>query len=289
MSDESKPGQPTAGDRPNLIRSITTPLGFYAFSLLIVEAVITLVLVTANLDTATRFAGLLLSALLFMVVVFLTTHLAIFHPRTLVYASKDWLAMEKLTATENVSRTLKKALAMPPAVAAPSSGQESARTRAVGAAPGPEAFVERYLELERRAFAGLEESLRGGWRLDRQVKLVLGGRTALTLDALIQSRRGGAVVVETKRLQARNLVATLEQLDRLTLLYSQYTGARASQLLLILPDATEVSAVLSDLEASAGLYSDSSTAVAVYDEGDGLLAFPAGVPPYIRPDRVANG
>jgi hypothetical protein len=289
MSDESKPAQPTAGDRPNLIRSITTPLGFYALSLLIVEAVITLVLVTANLDTATRFAGLLLSALLFMVVVFLTTHLAIFHPRTLVYESKDWLATERLTAAENVSRTLKKALAMPPAVAARSSDHESARTQAVDAASAPEAFVERYLELEMRAFARLEESLRGGWRLDRQVKLVLGGRTALTLDALIQSRRGDAVVVETKRLQARNLVATLEQLDRVTLLYSQYTGVRASQLLLILPDAADLSAVLSDLEASAGLYSDSSTAVAVYDEGDGLLAFPAGVPPYIRPDRVANG
>jgi len=56
-------------DQSGLIKVITSPLGFFALSLLIVEGFLTIVLIFSDLEQAHKFWGMIIGAALFFLVV----------------------------------------------------------------------------------------------------------------------------------------------------------------------------------------------------------------------------
>lgn len=84
-------------EKGNIIRAITTPLGFFALSLLIVEAFLgtTLVFSKGNQDTNFCFWGMIIGAVLFIVVVFGVWLLVWKKPENIVFAGKDYLAKKR--------------------------------------------------------------------------------------------------------------------------------------------------------------------------------------------------
>jgi hypothetical protein len=77
------------GLRAGIIRAITTPLGFYVLSLLIVEATIGLVLTASKLSEAHVWWGLLVVIGLFLFVFVVVTALVIWNPKNLLYGKEE--------------------------------------------------------------------------------------------------------------------------------------------------------------------------------------------------------
>ena len=76
-------------DRGDVIRAITTPLGFYALALLIVEATLAIVLTWSKLDAQHVWSGFLWMIGTFIGVVLIVTALTIFSPKNLLYGKEE--------------------------------------------------------------------------------------------------------------------------------------------------------------------------------------------------------
>ena len=76
-------------DWSDVIRAITTPLGFYALALLIVEATLAIVLTWSKLDAEHVWSGFLWMIGTFIGVVLIVTSLTIFNPKNLLYGKEE--------------------------------------------------------------------------------------------------------------------------------------------------------------------------------------------------------
>lgn len=284
------PAAPPPDGRIGIVGAVNTPLGFYVVCLLIVEAAITLVLGTADFDQSARFAGLLLSSLLFIIVVFLTTHLAIFHPRTLVFGSKDYHISEligRMSGADALRRALDKLddSTSPQLPLTPSAEPKGFVPEFDGVTERATAGVRQFLELESHALARLGTLLPSGWTVQTPARIEVPGGARIEVDAVAVSPDGkAAVVIETKlvpeRGEPRGLLSALTQLDRATqvLLASR---ARVWQLLLLLPRADQVQRATTLLEPYKPIFQNSLATAAVYDPTADQILFVGNTPFYI--------
>ncbi len=83
-------------DEVNLLKAITSPLGFFAFSLLIVEGFLTIVLIYSDLEALHKFWGMLIGAGLFLLVVSGVWLLCWIKPRSLTFGEKGHLEADKM-------------------------------------------------------------------------------------------------------------------------------------------------------------------------------------------------
>ena len=89
MSMPPAKNQKSAGMYERIIRAISTPLGFYVLSLLIVEATIGLVLTASKLSEDHVWWGLLVVIGLFLLVFLVVTGLVIWSPKNLLYGKEE--------------------------------------------------------------------------------------------------------------------------------------------------------------------------------------------------------
>lgn len=82
--------------RTNLISVITSPLGFFALSLLIVEGFLTIVLIFSNLEAEGKFYGMLIGAGLFILVVGGVWYLVKNDPKNLTFGERSHLEEERM-------------------------------------------------------------------------------------------------------------------------------------------------------------------------------------------------
>ena len=84
-------------ERNNIIKAITTPLGFFALSLLIVEGFLGIVLGFTKVDDLIfYFTGMIVGAFLFILVVAGVWALVWFHPESIVKAGTDYIKEKEL-------------------------------------------------------------------------------------------------------------------------------------------------------------------------------------------------
>jgi hypothetical protein len=76
-------------DRPGIIRSITTPLGFYVLTLLIVEGMLTIVLTCSRLTEEHQWEGLIGMFAVFAGFVLIVTILTVCYPKNLLYGKEE--------------------------------------------------------------------------------------------------------------------------------------------------------------------------------------------------------
>jgi hypothetical protein len=87
------PKKPPSGQgRASLIRSITTPLGFFVLALLIVEVTLGIVLSKSRLPEQYVWPGFLWMVGIFIGVVLVVVCLTIFSPRNLLYGKEEYLS-----------------------------------------------------------------------------------------------------------------------------------------------------------------------------------------------------
>jgi hypothetical protein len=79
----------SAGVRVEIIRTISTPLGFYVLSLLIVEATLGLVLTASKLSEEHVWWGFFVAIGLFLLVFGVVTGLVIWKPKNLLYGKEE--------------------------------------------------------------------------------------------------------------------------------------------------------------------------------------------------------
>ena len=91
--------------RDNVIRAITTPLGFFALSLLIVEGFLGIVLVFSKGERNDHFNdwGMIIGAILFLVVVIGVLIIVWNRPKNLTLEGKHYKEMYELDRTINAS------------------------------------------------------------------------------------------------------------------------------------------------------------------------------------------
>jgi hypothetical protein len=77
-------------NRTDLIRSITTPLGFFVLALLIIEATLAIVLSCAKLTEEHIWEGFLWMLTIFSGVVVVVTFFTIFNPKNLLYGKEEY-------------------------------------------------------------------------------------------------------------------------------------------------------------------------------------------------------
>jgi|GEM_PF-4441200 hypothetical protein len=96
-------------ERSNIIKAITTPLGFFALSLLIVEGFLGIVLgFTKNQSQWFYLLGMIIGAGLFVGVVRGVWLLVKHDPENIVLAGKDYIEREKIQAEGNRTTLFKK-------------------------------------------------------------------------------------------------------------------------------------------------------------------------------------
>ncbi len=79
----------------SIIKAITSGLGFFVLSLLIVESFLTAVLVLSDLDQKGKFIGMLIGASLFLIVVVIVAFLVKTCPQNLMFGEKSLFDLEK--------------------------------------------------------------------------------------------------------------------------------------------------------------------------------------------------
>jgi hypothetical protein len=79
----------SGGVRAEIIRAISTPLGFYVLSLLIVEATLGLVLTVSRLNEEHVWIGFFVVIGLFLVVFVVVTALVIWTPKNLLFGKEE--------------------------------------------------------------------------------------------------------------------------------------------------------------------------------------------------------
>ena len=78
--------------RSDVVRSITTPLGFFVVALLIVEVTLGIVLTQSRLNEEHVWSGFLWMIAVFIGVILIVTSLTVFRPRNLLYGKEEHLA-----------------------------------------------------------------------------------------------------------------------------------------------------------------------------------------------------
>lgn len=99
-------------ERNNIIRAVTSPLGFFVLSLLIVEGFLAIVLIFSKEPREANFNlwGMVIGALLFSLIVILVWILVWFRPKNLTLEGKHYFNIEKNRipfVTEEKSETKK--------------------------------------------------------------------------------------------------------------------------------------------------------------------------------------
>src|SRR3954470_12215138 len=82
---------PRTSGRVSVIRSITTPLGFFVLALLIVEGTLAIVLSKSRLPEQYVWPGFLWMVGIFIGVLLVVVGLTIFNPRNLLYGKEEYL------------------------------------------------------------------------------------------------------------------------------------------------------------------------------------------------------
>ncbi len=82
--------------KSGIIEIITSPLGFFALSLLIVEAFLSTVLTLSNLSPESKYWGMIIGAALFVLVVVGVFLLVWFKPKNLTYGENSHLHEEEM-------------------------------------------------------------------------------------------------------------------------------------------------------------------------------------------------
>ena len=83
-------------DRASLIKVITSPLGFFALSLLIVEGFLTISLIFSKITDIAKLVGMLIGAGLFVLVVLLVYNLVKKYPENLTFGELSHIEKAKL-------------------------------------------------------------------------------------------------------------------------------------------------------------------------------------------------
>ena len=83
--------RPAARNRSDLIRVITTPLGFFVLALLIVEATLCVVLSASKLTEPHVWTGFLWMIGIFIGVVTIVTFLTVLWPKKLLYGKEEYV------------------------------------------------------------------------------------------------------------------------------------------------------------------------------------------------------
>lgn len=78
------------GDRTDLIRSITTPLGFYVLALLIIEATLAIVLSSAKLTEEHVWDGFIWMLATFASTIIIVTLFTWLNPKNLLYGKEEY-------------------------------------------------------------------------------------------------------------------------------------------------------------------------------------------------------
>lgn len=91
--------------KSDLVSVITSPLGFFALSLLIVEGFLTIVLIFSNLAANYKFLGMLIGASLFILVVGGVWYLVLKKPTNLTFGEKSWRDHEKDFGTGSTDKS----------------------------------------------------------------------------------------------------------------------------------------------------------------------------------------
>jgi hypothetical protein len=91
----SRPRSKTSGgDRSQILRQVTTPLGFYVLTLLILEGTLSLVLTCSTLSEVHVWSGFLWMIGIFIGVVVLVTLFVWLKPQSLLFEKEEYLAPE---------------------------------------------------------------------------------------------------------------------------------------------------------------------------------------------------
>ena len=77
------------GDRSNVLRAVTTPLGFYVLALLIGEAILAIVLTCSKLTEEHVWSGFVCMLGIFVGELLIITGLTIFAPKKLLYGKEE--------------------------------------------------------------------------------------------------------------------------------------------------------------------------------------------------------
>lgn len=94
--------------RASIVSVITTPLGFFALALLIVEGFLSIVMIFSDIDAEEKFLGMCIGAGLFALVVLMVFALAIFWPERLTFNAQthfDWMKLNKTWGTSDTPTT----------------------------------------------------------------------------------------------------------------------------------------------------------------------------------------
>ena len=91
-----------ADSRTSIIQVITSPLGFFALSLLTVEGFLGITLIYSKLTPESQFWGMMVGAVMFVIVVAIVSLLVAFIPKNLTYGEHGHLLDEgKIPYGEN--------------------------------------------------------------------------------------------------------------------------------------------------------------------------------------------
>jgi hypothetical protein len=82
--------------RSDLINAVHSPLGFFALSLLIVEGFLTITLIFSNLESESKFYGMIIGAGLFVLVVLGVWVLVWFKPKNIIFGQEGHLLNDQL-------------------------------------------------------------------------------------------------------------------------------------------------------------------------------------------------
>ncbi|MBU4511699.1 hypothetical protein KKD19_00435 [Patescibacteria group bacterium] len=90
-------------NRVSLLESITSPLGFFVLSLLIVETFISMVLIFSDLPPTSKYTGMFIGAGLFVLVVIAVFLLVWFKPTHLTFSEQSHLDLLKVQSAWGAS------------------------------------------------------------------------------------------------------------------------------------------------------------------------------------------
>lgn len=99
--------------RTTLVSVITTPLGFFALSLLIVEGFLGIILIGSGLGASQKFWGLWVGAGLFLIVVIVVSVLVWQKPENLTFGEASYIEKQKLLGDPSNQLTEKELQAEP--------------------------------------------------------------------------------------------------------------------------------------------------------------------------------
>ena len=94
MANSRSRPKAASGDRSQILRQVTTPLGFYVLTLLILEATLSLVLTFSKLTEDHIWAGFLWMIGMFIGVVVLVTLFVWLKPQSLLFEKDEYLTPE---------------------------------------------------------------------------------------------------------------------------------------------------------------------------------------------------